>query len=74
MNGNDWMILRLELHRPFALKKQSIPYAYKTRVGELLESDFSDEVDPIIDYFETLGPFRGMIPFERWLPQVNSGW
>jgi predicted P-loop ATPase len=42
-----------------SLKKQSIPYAYKTRVGELLESDFSDEVDPIIDYFETLGPFRG---------------
>lgn len=37
-----------------ALKMQGTPYASKTRVGELLESDFADEVNPVQVYFDHL--------------------
>ena len=39
-----------------ALKKRGTPYAFKTRVGELLESDFSEKVNPIKEYFDNLQP------------------
>ena len=42
-----------------ALKKQGTPYASKARVGELLESDFSQKVNPIKAYFESLAPVQG---------------
>lgn len=42
-----------------ALKKQGVTYASKTRVGELLESDFSEEVNPIMEYFDSLGKVEG---------------
>lgn len=42
-----------------ALKKQGVPYAAKTRVAELLESDFSQKVNPILEYFEKLPPVPG---------------
>lgn len=37
------------------LKGSGISHASKTKVGELLESDFSDEVNPVQEYFEKLG-------------------
>lgn len=39
-----------------ALKKRGTPYAFKTRVSELLESDFSEKVNPIKEYFDKLHP------------------
>ncbi|NET37018.1 MAG: virulence protein [Cyanothece sp. SIO1E1] len=39
-----------------ALKKRGTPYAFKTRVSELLESDFSEKVNPIKAYFDNLKP------------------
>lgn len=42
-----------------ALKKRGTTYANKTRVGELLESDFSKKVNPIRAYFEGLETFEG---------------
>lgn len=41
------------------LKGSGISHASKTKVGELLESDFSDEVNPVQEYFEELGSFTG---------------
>lgn len=41
------------------LKGSGISHASKTRVGELLESDFSDKVNPIKEYFGGLDSFRG---------------
>lgn len=38
------------------LKNSGVYHASKTKVGELLESDFSDKVNPIQEYFELL-PF-----------------
>lgn len=39
-----------------ALKKRGSPYAFKTRISELLESDFSEKVNPIKEYFDNLQP------------------
>jgi predicted P-loop ATPase len=41
------------------LKSIGISHASKTKVGELLESDFSEEVNPIQEYFESLGHYTG---------------
>jgi predicted P-loop ATPase len=41
------------------LKNAGVSHASKTKVGELLESDFSDEVNPVQEYFEQLRPFKG---------------
>lgn len=42
-----------------ALKKMGSPYATKSKVGELLESDFATSINPVREYFETLPPFSG---------------
>ena len=41
------------------LKSKGITHASKTKVGELLESDFSELVNPIKEYFEALPSFNG---------------
>lgn len=41
------------------LKNTGVYHASKTKVGELLESDFSDKVNPIQEYFEKLPFFAG---------------
>ena len=41
------------------LKNTGITHASKTRVGDLLESDFSERVNPIQAYFEDLPSFEG---------------
>lgn len=41
------------------LKNTGVLHASKTKVGELLESDFAEEVNPIQSYFGGLAPFKG---------------
>ena len=59
--ANDWN--RLDDFRLNSivrhLKNTGVYHASKTKVGELLESDFSGKVNPIQEYFETLPFFDG---------------
>lgn len=41
------------------LKQNGVTYASRSGLAGLLESDFSDEVNPIEDYFDTLPDFQG---------------
>lgn len=41
------------------LKSTGLSFASKSKVGDLLESDFSKQVNPIKEYFEHLPPFTG---------------
>jgi len=52
---DDFMLNSIVRH----LKGSGVSYASKTRVGELLESDFSEEVNPVKEYFEGLNAFTG---------------
>jgi predicted P-loop ATPase len=52
---DDFMLNSIVRH----LKSSGTTHASKTKVGELLESDFSEAVNPVQQYFENLNGFKG---------------
>ena len=52
---DDYMLNSIVRH----LKASGVSHAHKTKIGDLLESDFSEPVNPIEEYLNSLKGFKG---------------